>query len=695
MKEHVPSWYIFCEGIICIIRKEIRMKLHSLKGIGEKTEQLFAKAGITDTSQLPYYYPRGYDIYKDAILISEIEEDGVYTLYLCIASDVEVKPMKSLTITTVFAVDEQNERIKLTWFNMPFMKGALKRGCRYMVRGRVVIKGKLAAMEQPKLYTMAEYEQKLHYIQPIYPLVKGLTNNMVIKAVTQYFASQNNIEDIEYLPKELIERYELKTLDEALRYIHFPRNMDEMLQCKKRLAFDEFLGFTIKLNNLKEQRQYLENECHITEGSYALKLISELPYELTAPQKKAYCEMVSDMSGPHVMNRLIQGDVGSGKTIIAVLALLNAVQSGFQGALMAPTEVLAKQHYDTICSLLEEHKLPARPVLLVGSMTAAGKRKAHEQIKAGEADIIIGTNALIQDKVEYSRLGLVITDEQHRFGVNQRGSLAKKGSHPHVCVMSATPIPRTLAIILYGDLDISIINVMPAGRLPIKNAVVDDSYRSNAYRFIMNEAAKGHQAYVICPMVEESEISESENVTDYTVELRKNLPGLSIEGLHGQMPADMKNEIMERFAQGKTQVLVSTTVIEVGINVPNATVMLIENAEKFGLAQLHQLRGRVGRGAAQSYCIFVSTSRNTESKQRLDIIGKSNDGFYIAEQDLKLRGPGDFFGVRQSGDMSFKLADIYADADMLKKAKDCADYIIENNLQNTLKKSFSHQDLML
>lgn len=671
------------------------MRLTSLKGIGEKTEKLFMKAGITDTSMLPFYYPRSYDIYKDPVLIKEIEEDGVYTIYISIFSDVEIKTIRKLTITTVFAVDEQGGRIKLTWFNMPFIKGSLRRGYRYMVRGRVVFKGSLATMEQPKLYTAAEYEQKLHYIQPIYPLVKGLTNNMVLKAVTQYFASENHIEDMEYLPKELLEKYELTPLYEAVRYIHFPRSMEEMHNSRKRLAFDEFFAFMMKLDNLKTQREYLANECPIAEGTYAVKLISELPYELTAPQKKAYDEMVSDMSGSRVMNRLIQGDVGSGKTIIAILALLNAVEAGYQGALMAPTEVLAKQHYDTVCNLLQEHELPVRPVLLVGSMSAAQKRNTQELIKNGEADIIIGTNALIQDKVEYSRLGLVITDEQHRFGVNQRSSLAGKGYRPHVCVMSATPIPRTLAIILYGDLDISIIDAMPVGRLPIKNAVVGDDFRPNAYRFIMNEAAKGHQAYVICPMVEDNEVSESENVTDYTVELRGNLPGLSVEGLHGQMSADVKNEIMERFAQGQIQVLVSTTVIEVGINVPNATVMLIENAEKFGLAQLHQLRGRVGRGSAQSYCIFVSTSKKAESKERLEIIGKSNDGFYIAEQDLKLRGPGDFFGIRQSGDVNFRLADIYTDADMLKKAKDCAEYVISNNLQNTLKKSFTQDNIML
>ena len=687
-----------CEGFIFATLKRLqkrgRMRLRELKGIGEKTEQLFAKAGVTDTSQLPFYFPRSYDVFKEPVLVSEIEEDGVYTIYVSIFSDVEQKSLNKLTVTTVFVVDEQGGRIKLTWFNMPFMKNSLHRGCRYMVRGRVVCKGTLVTMEQPKLYTPAEYEQKLHYVQPIYPLVKGLTNNMVIKAVTQVFAMDNK-DRFEYLPKELLERYELMNLNDAIVHIHFPRGMEEMLKSRKRLAFDEFFTFFMQMDMLKGKREYMANECYITEHEAVRRLIEELPFELTAPQKKAYEEIMADMSGCRIMNRLIQGDVGSGKTIIAVLALINAVLSGYQGAMMAPTEVLAKQHYDTMCRLFEEHHIPVHPVLLVGSMTASEKRNIQEQIKNGDADIIIGTHALIQNKVEYSNLGLVITDEQHRFGVNQRSLLAKKGGHPHVCVMSATPIPRTLAIILYGDLDISVIDAMPAGRLPIKNAVVGEDFRPNAYRFIMNEIAKGHQAYVICPMVEESETSESENVTEYTKNLKDKLPGISVEGIHGQMSADMKNDIMERYASGQTKVLVSTTVIEVGINVPNATVMMIENAEKFGLAQLHQLRGRVGRGDAQSYCIFISTSRKKETKERLDIIGKSNDGFYIAEQDLKLRGPGDFFGVRQSGDMLFELADIYTDADMLKKAKDCADYVITHNMQNNLKKSFKDEEIML
>ncbi len=399
------------------------------------------------------------------------------------------------------------------------------------------------------------------------------------------------------------------------------------------------------------------------------------------------------------MNRLIQGDVGSGKTIIAVLALVSAAENGFQGALMAPTEVLAKQHYETVeamfrkydvpfCAVLVTGSMTAKEkrlayekiasheadiiigthaliqekvvyddvpfcaVLVTGSMTAKEKRLAYEKIASHEADIIIGTHALIQEKVVYDRLALVITDEQHRFGVAQRELLGSKGSFPHMIVMSATPIPRTLAIILYGDLDISVIDQVPANRLPIKNCVVDTSYRSRAYKFIAGEVEKGRQAYVICPMVEESEMIQAENVLDYTKVLRENLPGIRVEYLHGRMKGKEKNGIMEAFARGEIQVLVSTTVVEVGVNVPNATVMMIENAERFGLAQLHQLRGRVGRGGDQSYCIMVNASGDKGKNQRLEVLNKSNDGFFIASEDLRLRGPGDIFGIRQSGETS-------------------------------------------
>ena len=376
------------------------------------------------------------------------------------------------------------------------------------------------------------------------------------------------------------------------------------------------------------------------------------------------------------MNRLVQGDVGSGKTIIAVLALLMCAANGFQGAMMAPTEVLAAQHYEGICQYVEKYHAALRPLLLVGSMTAKEKRDAYEKIASGEANLVVGTHAVIQEKVHFKNLALVVTDEQHRFGVRQREVLAEKGSNPHVLVMSATPIPRTLAIILYGDLQVSVIDELPANRLPIKNCVVGTSYRPKAYQFIEKEVRAGRQAYVICPMVEEGEMEDLENVSEYAQKLRAALPAdMQVATLHGKMKAADKNRVMEEYAAHNIDVLVSTTVIEVGINVPNATVMMVENAERFGLAQLHQLRGRVGRGEHQSYCIFISAQDSKDTMERLDILNRSNDGFYIASEDLKLRGPGDLFGIRQSGAFAFRMGDIYTDAEILKQASQAVDRV--------------------
>jgi ATP-dependent DNA helicase RecG len=437
------------------------------------------------------------------------------------------------------------------------------------------------------------------------------------------------------------------------------------------------------------------------------KIKDNLPYSLTGAQQKVLDEVYNDLESGQVMNRLIQGDVGSGKTIIAILALLQVAYHGEQGAFMVPTEVLAKQHYESMVQLFEEHSIDKKTILVTGSMTAKEKRIAYEKIASHEADIIVGTHALIQEKVVYDKLALVITDEQHRFGVGQREMLGKKGEEPHVLVMSATPIPRTLAIIIYGDLDISIIDELPANRLPIKNCVVNTGYRKKAYDFIKSEVLKGRQAYVICPMVEASEMIEAENVLDYSKALQQALPGISVEYLHGKMKPKEKNKIMEQFSLGEIQILVSTTVIEVGVNVPNATVMMIENAERFGLAQLHQLRGRVGRGKYQSYCIMVNGSEKNDTKERLEILNKSNDGFYIASEDLKLRGPGDIFGIRQSGDMEFKLGDIFTDSNLLKTVSEevreilCEDPELElekhlelrNKLEEYLEKSYDKLNL--
>ena len=502
-------------------------------------------------------------------------------------------------------------------------------------------------------------------MQPVYGQTKGLGNKTITKAVAQALAERELERD--YMPERLREKYELAEYNFALEHIHFPGDEAELLFSRKRLVFDEFFMFLLSVRLLKEKKADTRSRYVIEPRPEVQKLKDSLPYSLTKAQEKVLKEVYADLSGGRVMNRLVQGDVGSGKTIIAILALLQTAYNGYQGALMVPTEVLARQHLESMEELFAAHGIEKKVILLTGSMTAREKRMAYQQIENHEADIIVGTHALIQEKVIYDKLALVITDEQHRFGVAQREMLGNKGREPHVLVMSATPIPRTLAIIIYGDLDISIIDELPANRKPVKNCVVGTDYRKNAYRFIEREAAAGRQAYVICPMVEPSEMIEAENVVDYTKKLRENLPeSVRVEYLHGKMKPKEKNLLMEQFAAGEIQVLVSTTVIEVGVNVPNATVMMIENAERFGLAQLHQLRGRVGRGKDQSYCIMVNASSDEGIQKRLEILNKSNDGFFIASEDLKLRGPGDIFGIRQSGELEFKLGDIFTDADLLK-----------------------------
>lgn len=657
------------------------MELHDsiikLKGIGEKTAVPFAKAGIHTILDLLQYYPRAYETYGEPVEPEQIEDGQKYAVQGYVVSVSGVKRFKKYQIFTA-QIRVGAHTMQGTWFNMPFLRNYFQKGGQYIFRGIVNIRGNQYRMEQPEHYSLADYDRLLHVMQPKYPLTSGLTGKMVTKAVKQVFDG-GQVCVPEFLPQEMLDRYQLESEWTAVRQVHFPIDDGQMRSARNRLVFDEFLLFIMGLRRLKESQEELPNKALMVETAETARLIEALPYQLTDAQKRVWREIVSDMTGNHMMSRLIQGDVGSGKTILAVLALIMAGCNGYQGALMVPTEVLAKQHYESVSRLFAEHRIPLKPLLLTGSMTAKEKRLAYEEIESGEAQIIIGTHALIQEKVAYRKLGLVVTDEQHRFGVRQRETLAGKGIYPHVLVMSATPIPRTLAIIVYGDLDISVVDELPAHRLPIKNCVVDESYRPNAYRFMEKEAAAGHQIYIICPMVEESDEMELENVTDYTVKLRGILPNIRIACLHGKMRPKEKNEIMERFAEGQIQILVSTTVIEVGINVPNATVMMVENAERFGLAQLHQLRGRVGRGKAQSYCIFMSSSKSKETKKRLEVLNKSNDGFYIASEDLKLRGPGDLFGIRQSGILEFRLGDVFQDAKMLQLASEAADYILKED----------------
>lgn len=652
-----------------------KTSLRELKGVGEKTEKLFQKIGITTAEELLRYYPRTYDIYEEPVEIASAEEDKTVSIRATIATGIYINQIRNLQVLTTTVTDASG-RLPVAWFNAPYLRGTLKKGSVFILRGKIIRKKGRPQMEHPEIFTPAAYEEIIHSMQPVYGLTKGLSNKMITKLVHQILDTRPL--HGEYLPEEIRERYQLADANYAIRTVHFPKNMQELLTARKRLVFDEFLLFVLAIQLLKEKTEEAPNTFPMKPVWTTEEIIEGLPYDLTGAQKNVWHEIERDLSGHKLMSRLVQGDVGSGKTVIAFLAMVLSAENGFQSALMVPTEVLANQHYEGFLRLMEEQNIAScHPVLLTGSTTARQKREIYQKIADGEVNVIIGTHALIQEKVEYKNLGLVITDEQHRFGVRQREALTTRGNPPHVLVMSATPIPRTLAIILYGDLDISIIDELPAKRLPIKNCVVGTSYRPKAYSFIEKQVQMGRQAYVICPMVEESEGLEAENVTDYARKLQEILPGeIKVEILHGKMKPKEKNRIMEAFASGEIQVLVSTTVVEVGVNVPNATVMMVENAERFGLAQLHQLRGRVGRGEHQSYCIFIQGNNEENTSKRLKILNESNDGFYIAGEDLKLRGPGDLFGIRQSGLMEFKIGDIYNDAGILKNASEAAGEIL-------------------
>lgn len=659
------------------------MKLTALKGIGEKTAALFEKLNITTTDQLVRYYPRDYEQFAAPVSLHTADVENLVAVSGQIYGNIATRHVKGLSITT-FKVRCMDDELHMTYFNMPYLKNSLKQNVPYIFRGVLHKKGNRYVMEQAKIYKPEEYGEMIDKLLPVYSATKGLSNNTITKAMKQAIARVDLSKD--YLPSIIKRKQEFYNLEDAVKQMHFPTCKSELIKARERLVFDEFFLFILMLRRMRDTNQAQPNLYPMIEVAQTVRLIEALPYRLTAAQQKVWQEIQADLTSEHTMNRLIQGDVGSGKTILAFLSLIMCVANGYQGAMMAPTEVLARQHYETLLHMKEQYDLSIHPVLLTGSTSAKDRREIYAQIENGMADIIIGTHALIQDKVSYHHLALVITDEQHRFGVRQRESLAHKGNTVHVLVMSATPIPRTLAIIMYGDLHISVLDEVPANRLPIKNCVVNTSYRDTAYRFIEKEVANGRQVYVICPMVEEGEMEDLEDVASYTAKLRHSLsPSVQIASLHGKMKPSEKNRIMDEFSAHRIDVLVSTTVIEVGINVPNATVMMVENAERFGLAQLHQLRGRVGRGTEQSYCIFISKSDKPETMKRLKILNESNDGFYIASQDLKLRGPGDLFGIRQSGDLRFTLGDIFQDAALLQCASDWADQILmeDRELQRT------------
>ncbi len=635
-------------------------EITALKGIGDKSAALYSTLGINTVEDALFYFPRDYVTYEEISRPEELVCDRVSAFEAVVVTRPLVRRLRRLSIVSA-KLSAGGILVTATFFNMPYLGKSLKAGTSYIFRGKLLPESDHYHIEQPQIYTKDQYEKLLGRINPVYHLTKGLSNNAVTSTVRRSF---------EFLSG---------TYKQEVYDMHFPADEETLVRARSSLVYDEFLTFILKLRLLKEESEYAKNDFNIIQVAECTRLIEKLPYRLTDAQMRVWGEIRNDLCSKRSMRRLVQGDVGSGKTVIAILAAVMTGVCGYQSAFMAPTEILATQHYGSICRILKDSGIDLKPVLLTGSMSAVAKRSVREMIENGEADIVIGTHALFYEKVIYNNLALVVTDEQHRFGVGQRSRLSSKNNEnaAHVLVMSATPIPRTLAMILYGDLSISVIDEVPAHKLPIKNAVVGESYRQSAYRFMEKEIGVGHQVYVICPLIEESESLDVKNVNDTAAEMAAHLPeSVRIGILHGRMKPAEKQKVMDAFAAGITDILVSTTVVEVGVNVPNATVMLIENAERFGLAALHQLRGRIGRGSAQSYCIFMSGSDSPDTLKRLEILKNTNDGFKIAEEDLKQRGPGDMFGIRQSGDLRFRLADIFTDASILQKASDDAAAIL-------------------
>lgn len=652
--------------------------MKELKGIGDKNGALFHKLNIDTIGDLLQRFPRAYESYKEPVSLNAAAAAERAAVKGVIASSVSLNRVKGYQILRFIAKDEEGNPFHVRIFNMPYLKKTLVSGSQYIFYGKVITVADHLQMDQPKMYKPDKYMEMTKGYIPIYVCTKGLSNDTIRKYVAIGLKeTENSLPDP--LPEILLEKRGFPSYARTLAIMHNPDSMEQLYQAKKRIAYEEFFYFLLSAKQNQNHAVLKTEENRFIPCAQTGRLIEALPFRLTDSQKRAWEEIEEDLYSGTVCNRLLQGDVGCGKTMIAVLSLLCCVCNGKQGALMAPTEVLAIQHFKLIEEMTEKYKLPFKTVLLTGSIRAKERRTAYEEIASGSKNLVVGTHALLEEGVEFTNLGLVVTDEQHRFGVKQRTVLTGKGKDVHTIVMSATPIPRSLAMILYGGLSVSTIPELPGNRLPIKNAVVDTRYRQTAYKFMKDEIAKGRQIYIICPMVESGVMEELENVEDYSRKL-KDIFGdtIRIASLHGKMKSVEKTHIMGEFADGNYDILVSTTVIEVGIDVPNATVMMIENAERFGLAALHQLRGRVGRGVHQSYCIFVDSTGNDKSKKRLEILGKTNNGFEIANADLKMRGPGEMSGTLQSGDSGFVYADIYEDADML--------YFANEDVEELLKK---------
>lgn len=658
-------------AIYGVDKVDIYSSVTAIKGVGPKMADKLSKCGIYSILDLLLYFPRDYESIFMVEDLDDVDSKGKVILEIGvdrILPDVRTKTGKILT--TIRFV-HKGKFIKGIWFNQPYMKSSFRIGSRYVISGVMEKQGREFIVKNGTIMrnTTAESTD----IMARYPLKDDISNTFLNKIVTEVL---NLVRIQENLPKTILNKYDFMSLDDAIRNIHNPKSLKLLEEARRRLKFQELFTYSLKLMALKNRNINSKGiSFRISKELTILK--KNLPFQLTEAQTRTVREILIDQKKPISMNRLVQGDVGSGKTIVALIALFNVIMNGYQGAMMAPTEILAKQHYYEAEKLFKEFNINIE--LLTGSTTEKNKSIIKEKLLKGEIDLIIGTHALIEDNVQFKNLGLIITDEQHRFGVGQRTKLGNKREDIDVLVMSATPIPRTLCLYLYGDLEVSIIDTLPPGRKPIDTYYLSTQEKGRVYNFALEEIKKGRQVYVVCPLVEENEDMKLSSVTALYEELKKTyFKSIEIAILHGKMSNKDKNLIMNEFKEGNIKVLISTTVIEVGVNVPNATMMIIENAERFGLSQLHQLRGRVGRGSHKSYCVLVANIKSETTKKRMDIMKNSSDGFYIAEQDLKLRGSGEMFGFRQSGENGLILSDLGEDFPLFKIANDEAKKLFNN-----------------
>lgn len=645
--------------------------LQSIKGVGAKREKSLHKLGIYNIPQLLGYFPRGYEDRNSIYTPRTITPGTCGSVFGTIVHLQERRPRPRMSLLEIVVGDDTGGRISAVFFNQGYKKNFYKVGQSIYLYGKAEISYNKLQMNSPDIEIMRDGQTPELGILPVYALVEGVTQNMIRQTIKECLQANTTLEEV--IPSEVRAEHHLMNRYEATKELHYPTSMDRRLEARRTMAFEElYIMQTGLLLVRAKNKAHMSNLQMKVNGPWIKTFVEELPFQLTGDQKKVFQQICKDMEQPgQRMQRLVQGDVGSGKTVVAAMALLKAIENGYQGAFMAPTEILATQHYHNLCEIYA--KLPIQVALLTGSTKEKERISIDEGLRAGTIHVVVGTHALIQKNVVFHNLALTVIDEQHRFGVRQRAALQEKGASPHLLIMTATPIPRTMTLSIYGDLDVSSIKEMPPGRKPVKTYGVDSSYKKRLWDFFAKEVAAGHRVYVVCPLVEESETLDLQAAERLYEEMSVHFFGkIAVGLLHGRMTGREKEQIMEEFQKGALQLLVSTTVIEVGVDVPEATIMCVMGAERFGLSQLHQLRGRVGRGNAQSYCILVSDTKGTEGRKRIQLMEQSTDGFYLAEQDLLMRGSGQLFGYMQHGLPDLKVADIVKDIELLQIARQAA-----------------------